>query len=556
MTRSFPAPSGPALLLLLAMAGPTGAGTEPVSLGASGAQGSDGSGGGSCSADGRFVAFESLATDLVPGVVLGGHVYRRDRLAGTTVILDVSPSGKVGNAPALRPAISADGDHVAFESPAGNLQPGDFNLLTDVFVRDIGAGTTERVSVGLGGADPDGPSSHASLSADGRLVVFESSATNLVPGDVNGTADVFLRDRLAGTTTLLTLTPGGQQSQGDGRSPRITPDGRHVAWLAGNLDVVGLSGPAYLRAVVRDLETGTTVLASVSAEGVPSNAGCSLPALSDDGQVVAFASGASNLVPGDTNFQLDVFVRDLANGTTEILTVELDNGFADESSGLSTQPVAISGDGRLVAFDSDGQALVPGDTGWRDIFVYDRMAHALQRVSVTSAGAPAEGNSVDVALSGDGRVVLFTSEATNLAAPDANGALTDVFAHDLQVSGWTWLPGGLPGSAGIPRLSASGGIDAGDAGELLLSAVSPASPVLLLAAVEAVGAPFKGGTLAAFPALLVMPLVSDAQGLVLAAYLWPTGVPAGITLVLQAIAADPGAPPGLSLSNPITGTTP
>jgi Tol biopolymer transport system component len=269
-------------------------------------------------------------------------------------------------------AVSADGRLVAFWSFASNLVPRDTNGTTDVFVRDRQAATTERVSVSSNEEQANNSSSGAALSADGRLVAFSSAATNLIPGDVDDAAlDVYLRDRQAGTT--------------EGISTTQPPSG--------------------------------LLLHSAS------------PSLSADGRLVAFHSWESNLVPGDTNGRFDVFVFDRQTQTTERVSL---SSTGVEGNNDSTGP-SISADGRLVAFTSDADNLVAGDGNFDlDVFVHDRQTHTTVRASVTSDGTETgfELGSLNAALSADGQVVAFESEGA-LVAEDG-GFPVDVFVHDEQ----------------------------------------------------------------------------------------------------------------------------
>lgn len=184
-----------------AAAAAPGATTSRVSVSSSGAQGFRSSEGAALSGEGRYVAFASLARNLVPGDTnLVEDVFVRDRLAGVTSRVSVGPGGRQANGASSIPSISADGRYVAFMSDASNLVAGDTNHAADIFVRDRVAGTTRRVSIGQGGQQANGASSFPALSGDGLHVAFQSAASNLVPGDTNGTFDIFVRDLLAGTT--------------------------------------------------------------------------------------------------------------------------------------------------------------------------------------------------------------------------------------------------------------------------------------------------------------------------------------------------------------------
>jgi archaellum component FlaF (FlaF/FlaG flagellin family) len=196
---------------------------------------------------------------------------------------------------------------VTFASDASNLVPGDTNNHDDVFVRDLGLGTTQRVSVATNGTQANSDSGNPAISADGRYVTFQSYASNLVPGDTNHRTDVFVRDLRSGTTRLVSVASNGSQGNEFSGDPAISADGRYVAFdsQASNPPVSDTSGAVF----VRDLRSGTTRLVSVVTNGSQDSGGS--PAISADGRYVAFESIASNLMPGDTNHNADVFVRDL-----------------------------------------------------------------------------------------------------------------------------------------------------------------------------------------------------------------------------------------------------
>ncbi|MFL6073207.1 MAG: TolB family protein [Mycobacteriales bacterium] len=336
--------------------------------------------------DGRYLAFTSTAATLVPGDSNRAmDVFVRDRAAGTTERVSVPTGGGQGDAMSFRASISADGRYVTFASAAANLVPGDTNGAWDVFVRDRVAGTTERVSVAGDGTQGDRPSRGSALSADGRYVAFSSSATNLVPGDTNGTDDVFVRDRIAGTTERVSVPVGGGQAAGPSTGWAISADGRSVAFgsAAANLVPGDTNGAPDI--FVRDRAAGTTSRASVAGDGTQADAASQLtPLLSPDGRHVAFASQADNLVPGDTNGRWDMFVRDLDSGRTELVSAGGDGESATDSVG-----VGISADGRYVTFTSAATTLVPGDTNLSaDAFVRDRAAGVTELVD-TGGGYPA-----------------------------------------------------------------------------------------------------------------------------------------------------------------------
>ena len=275
----------------------------------------------SISADGRFVAFAAWARNLAPGDTNGfGDVFVHDRGTGTTERLSVDRTGTEANDTIHQPAISGDGHVVAFVSAATNLVPGDTNGQADVFVHDRPSGTTERVSVNSAGAEGDGSSERPTLSADGRYVAFSSSATNLVPGDTNGQSDVFVHDRRTGTTERVSVDSAGTEANGWSERPSISADGRFVAFCSYATNLVPRDTNGRWDEFVHDRQTHTTERVSVDSAGTEGNGDSRGASLSADGRFVAFASDANNLVPWDTNSVTDVFVRDRSSASSESST--------------------------------------------------------------------------------------------------------------------------------------------------------------------------------------------------------------------------------------------
>ncbi len=380
------------------------------------------------SADGRYVAFFSYASNLVPHDTNGrSDVFVRDRVTHVTRRVSVAAGGQDSNRPSNNPAISADGRYVAFRSYASNLVAGDTNGRADVFVRDRVAKVTQLVSVGPGGAQANGYSLTPDVSAHGRYVTFTSAASNLVAGDTNGTSDVFVRDRVAQVTKRVSVGPDGAQADSDSGFPAISADGRYIAFnsSASNLGVVDDTNGRQ-DVFVRDRVAEVTRRVSVSPDGAQGDSYSFDPAISAHGRYVAFRSRASNLVTGDTNRRQDVFVRDRAANVTQRVSVGPGGAQADNGS---LDP-AISAHGRFVAFSSNARNLVTGDTnGKQDVFVRDRAANVTQRVSVGPGGTQANSGSGIPAISAHGRYVAFRSRASNLVAGDTNGT-NDVFVRN------------------------------------------------------------------------------------------------------------------------------
>ena len=339
----------------------------PVSVDSAGNLGNSGSYNPSISADGRFVAFTSLASNLVPGDTNNTYdIFVRDRLTNTTTRVSVDSAGNQGNNDSNFPSISADGRFVAFTSLASNIVPGDTNNTGDIFVRDTLTNTTTLVSVDSAGNQGDSQSFTTSISADGRFVAFTSNSSNLVPGDTNRDSDIFVRDTLTNTTTLVSVDSAGNQADDFSYNPSFSADGRFVAFnsLASNL----VPGDNYSFDIfVRDRITNTTTRVSVDSAGNHQrNSSSGSPSISADGRFVAFTTNAFNLVPGDTNSSRDIFVRDTLTNTTTNVSVD-----SAGNPGGGRIP-SISADGRFVAFYSTSSNLVPGDTNnTDDIFVVD-----------------------------------------------------------------------------------------------------------------------------------------------------------------------------------------
>jgi Tol biopolymer transport system component len=347
---------------------------------------------------------------------------------GVTSRISVASASTQANGHSVAPAISADGRVVAFYSDASNLVPDDTNGARDVFVRDRVAGTTTRVSVGAGGAQGNSHSFAPAVSADGRFVAFHSHASNLVAGDGNGVDDVFVHDRQGGSMARVSLATGGAEENAGSYAPALSADGRLVAFVSDASNLVAGDTNVGRDVFVHDRGSGTTTRVSVSTSGDQGNVGSTSAAISGDGRYVAFASFDTNLVADDTNDGSDIFVRDRQAGTTT--RVNLYPG-GIEGDGDSLRP-SISADGSTVAFDSDAWNLVWGDTNdVFDVFVTGRESETSVRVSVDDAGTQGNGFSIRPALSADGRFVTFYSEASNLAPGDTNG-FADVFVHDRQ----------------------------------------------------------------------------------------------------------------------------
>lgn len=422
-----------------------------VNTAADGAQGTHSDQVVSLSSDGRYAVFESASANLVAGDTNSAtDVFVKHVQSGAIARASTAQDGAQANGASTlgtSGAVSADGRYVVFSSGADNLVAADTNAAFDVFVKDLQTGAIQRVSTSAAGAQADGASQRASITPDGRHVAFVSSATNLVAGDTNAAADVFVKDLQTGAVVRASVSASGAQgdsSFGTNDDPAISADGRYVAFVSfsGNLvpgdtnDIV--FGGSYVSSggdvFVKDLHTSSIVRANTTAAGGQESRALDVfepaylqfrPGLSADGRYAVFHSAGVNLVSGDTNGGTDVFVKDLQTGTVQRASTAADGAqTAFRSQSLNA---SLSGDGRHVAFTSNAPDLVAGDTnGKYDAFVKDMLTGAVIHVSTSADAAQADSDSAARWIAANGQTVAFSSAATNLVTGDTN-AMTDLF---------------------------------------------------------------------------------------------------------------------------------
>lgn len=394
------------------------------------------------SEDGSRVAFASFATNLVAGDNNARwDVFVRDLPAGTTELVSVSSAGVLGNgdsgsigvtAPGTtlqEVSISGAGRYVAFVSRASNLVNADGNGAADVFLRDRVALTTTRISVSSAGEEQLGDASgrgadNAVISANGRYVAFTSWAANLVAGDTNNVADVFLRDTVAGTTERVSISAiAGQEPNAATFVSAISPDGRYVVFYgnAGNV-VPNAIGGVFLR----DRRLGTTELVSRAsgANGTPANGGYGAE-ITPDGRYVLFVTPSAGVVPNDTNQRDDIFVRDRQLLTTVRVSVDANGneGTTTNVNGPISRHGTMSDDGRFVAFQTYNNFDPVNDlNATYDVYLKDLSNGSLRLISRTAAGPAGDNNAVRPRLSANGWYLVFESDATNLLPPDVNAS--------------------------------------------------------------------------------------------------------------------------------------
>jgi RHS repeat-associated protein len=403
------------------------------------------------SADGRYVTFKSGATNLVASDTNGvDDVFLNDRLTSTTSRVSTTSAGAEGNAPSDDPAISSAGRYVVFRSQASNFVTGDTNgTAWDIFVKDLQTGTITRESVSSAGTQANNASADPVISADGRYVVFRSAATNLVTGDTNGQQDLFLRDRTAGTTTLISKSTGGTLGNGLSDDPTISDDGRYVAYHSEATNLVSGDTNAARDVFIYDRTAGTTTRISTTAGGAQGNGVSQQSAISADGTKVAFESLATNLVSGDTNAKQDIFVKTLASGAIVRASVSSAGVQGDKASSQAW----LSADGSVVAFDSTATNLVSADTNNRsDIFLRATGPGTTTRVSVATDGTQGNDTSSNPMVSADGATTAFASIASNLVAGDTNNT-SDVFVRGRGLDTSTY------GYDRLSRLTSAAGAD-------------------------------------------------------------------------------------------------
>ncbi len=380
----------------------------------------------SISSTGRYVAFTTKATNMAPGDTNEWNdVYLHNMKSGTTKWVSYPRSG-LGNGDSVAPSVSSTGRFVAFESAASNIIGSDTNGLKDIFIHDRTTRKNRRVSVRSNEKQAwGGDSRRPSISASGRYVAFESDATNLVKGDTNGLRDIFVRDRQSGKTTRVNRRSDGKQAWGgDSIAAAISANGRYVAFASKARNLVRNDSNGVQDVFVHDRSTGKTRRVSIRSNGNQGNNHSAGPALSADGRFVAFDSLASNLVKGDTNTRYDVFLRDRNSKKTKRVSVRSDG---TQALGSDSWHAAISGDGRSIAFMSYATNLFTNDVnGEPDVFLRDRKSGKTRLISRNHFGSMADNSSNDPEISADGRFVVFRSLASDLVANDTNSE-NDVF---------------------------------------------------------------------------------------------------------------------------------
>ena len=499
------------------------------------------------SADGNLVVFDSRASNLVAfDNNFSRDVFVRDRAAGTTVRASVNSLGQQILFDSFTPDLSDDGAFVVWDS-AGAFEFIDGNGHNDVYLRDMAAKKTKRVSVDTAGGDPDDDSYEPRISADGRFVAFWSEASDLVASDTNARNDIFVRDLVNGVTERVNLDAAGNQATlGHSYNCAISGDGRFVAF-GSDAKLVPADTNTVRDVYVRDRLLATTVRVSVGTGGVQGNGIADRPSLSDDGRYVAFQYSSNSFDPNDLNGTYDIYVHDRQNGTTWRASTD-SNGLGGDDESFFPM---LSGDGRFVTFESESTDLVEGDlNGVDDVFVHDNATGATYRESVSTAYDEANNGCQRPALDEDGSVVCFQSSADNLVAGDTNRN-EDIFARDraFATASWSNYGSGWSGTLGVPALTVDVPPVLNATFTLTFGSSSAVSaPAVLLVGEGRASIPLKWGAVLLVDPLVTLAVTVDAAGLDLPVFVDPDPALAGIVLDVQGLLLDPGAIHGLAFT--------
>lgn len=394
------------------------------------------------SRDGRFIVYHSTASNLVPNDTNNAQdVFLYDILFRTTIRISNGVGGVQGNNRSQFGDLSSDGRYIVFHSEATNFVPNDTNNVWDVFFLDRITGQFERISVTTSGQQANNLSIFPDISGGGRFVSFYSQATNLVPNDTNNVDDIFLHDRLLGTTERISVSTAGDQANAASIFQDLSVDGRYTVYESEATNLVANDTNNVWDVFLYDRINQSTERISVNSAEQQGDGRSSYAVISTNNRYVTFVSYATNFDPDDPNPNGDIYVRDLVNGTTELISRGLNN---QPSNGGSHYPV-ISSNGRFVAYHSESSNLVPGDTNnVADVFLYDRQTGTTKIVSLSITGQQGNDNSNIPTISDNGRFLAFHSWASNLTVGDTNGTI-DVFLY-LDLPFHAYLPTMYPAS--------------------------------------------------------------------------------------------------------------
>lgn len=495
------------------------------------------------SPDGRWVIFHSTATNLVGSPSALEDVYLWDRYTNAMQLISINAVGASGNGPSFARAVDPIGNLVLFESDASDLVPNDNNGATDAFLFTNTSNSIQRVSLDFAGNEIPGASAGFNVSDSGQFAVFSSAVNSIVPGDTNGFTDLFLRDLINGTVTLGTITWNGNFGNGNAVRGMISGDGQVFAFDSQATNMVPNDNNGFADVFTRTLPSGSPLLASTALGGGQTDGPSFFDDISSDGRWISFSSSATNIVLNDTNNVTDVFLYDRINQTTQRVSISS----AGVAGNLPSFQSTVSDDGRYVSFVSpstnlDALSIFPIASN----YVHDTVTGATIRVSVTGLGAVGSGLSLNGQLSRDGTHLAIESTSSSFIKNDNNG-VADVFLASTGALACYGI-GCLLSNGSVPELSLSG-----PPTQLSWQTVSVqnglpgASGFLYLGFVPANTPLGNGCTLYIDPVLPnPLPFTLNAAGSWSLSY-QAAAVPAAWTM--QAAVIDPAAGPGYALTN-------
>ncbi|HEX5012496.1 MAG TPA: hypothetical protein VFY71_19070 [Planctomycetota bacterium] len=500
------------------------------------------------STTGRYVAFVSWATNLVPEGGDGiGNVFVRDMITGAVERVSVMASGDGAPDDCLGNSITGDGRFVSFQTfgwglvPAGN--PG-------VYVHDRVTGVTSQESVYPWGAGLDEIGHGSQLTDDGRWIVFDSKRNLVVPGDSDFDWDVFVRDRQLGVNELVSVSLPGEPPDAPatlGSNQFLSADGRYVVCDQGGNNIPGDTTGDHVW--LRDRQAQTVQQLDLTPQGTQGDGYAYGAAISANGRFVAFASTSTNLLPGGSTSHLQLFVRDLQTGEIEVASV----GTLGETNIGYVADASISDDGRWVAFASNTELFWPNNETQWEVYQRDRLTGLTHLVSIDPAGDTLGHEARMGTMSRDGRALGF-HHGSDLLPQDVNPGF-DTYLYDrFEAAPWKDLGGGLDGSSGVPVLAADGFLKAGVPSFLALAQALPGTAATLVVGLSSASLSFKGGILVPSPDVLLP--MSTGSGKLLVPIVLSQGVPSDVPLFLQFWILDAGGIKGLAASNGLQVATP
>lgn len=490
--------------------------TTPLVLGPNGAalnNGNSTSYSPTLSADGRLVVFSSSSDHVVPGITNPAgapQIYLLDAQSAVTQLVSATSTGAPCNGWCEDAAISDDGSTIAFVSDATDLPSLPNAGGRQVLVYDVATGLLSRASIALNGALPNGDSFDPVLSGNGRFVAFTSRASNLVVGDTNGLHDVFLRDRVLGTTEWISAPRLGGVA-GDSVLASISRDGALVAFQSDASNLVPNDLPLTDDIFLLDRAHGTFRAVNRTPGGALSNGASRLPRLSQDGQWLVFQSDSTDLVPGDTNGAVDVFAHSLIGQVT----------FRISQTAQGTAPAGVSdlgfpsSDGRFIVYRSTASDIVSGDTNaLADVFLHDVLSGRTELVSVSTAGAQGNFSSDFPQVDSTGRKVIFQSRSSTLAGPVAPNT-TNILVRDRGCVVTHYCSATSSGAGCNASILSSGTPSATPGGSFSITAMGlpRERSAALVWSLSPTGVPFAGGLLCVqLPLRRTMPSFTAGSG--------------------------------------------